>query len=111
MTQSHEQSSGLANLAASLLFLAIFSFYWISITPFVDLTGAGAVDPSAGNSNSLNQVLALALFGSAVLFLFARGRGISVLGPVWLLGLIIGWCLLTSVVADHPDLAIKRTIL
>lgn len=111
MKQPSAQSSGLANLAASLLFLAIFAFYWISITPFVDLTGAGAVDPSAGNSNSLNQVLALALFGSALLFLFIRGRNISVLGPVWLLALIIGWCVLTSLVADHPALAIKRTIL
>ena len=111
MTQSTAQSSSLANLAASLLFLAIFSFYWISITPFVDLTGAAEVDPSAGNSNSLNQLIALALFGSALLFLFVRGRGISVLGPIWLLALVLGWCLLTSLVADHPDLAIKRTIL
>lgn len=111
MTQPTAQNSSLANLAASLLFLAIFSFYWISITPFVDLTGAAAVDPSAGNSNSLNQLIALALFGSALLFLFVRGRGISVLGPIWLLALVLGWCVLTSLVADHPDLAIKRTIL
>lgn len=111
MTRPAEQSGGLANLAASLLLLSILAFYWISITPFVDLTGNAAVDPSAGSSNFLNQLIALALFGSALLFLFARGRGISVLGPIWLLGLILAWCVLTSLVADHPDLAIKRTIL
>ncbi|MBN9345671.1 MAG: O-antigen ligase family protein [Devosia sp.] len=111
MAQSATQNGSIADLLASGLFLALFAFYWITISPFVDLTGAAAVDPSAGNSNALNQLIALALFGSAVLFYLVRGRTIPLFGPMWLLVFVIGWCVLTSLIAVHPDLAIKRTIL
>ncbi|HUH76416.1 MAG TPA: O-antigen ligase [Devosia sp.] len=107
----NEQRGDFVGHVGVALFLAVFGYYWITITPFVDLTGAGAVDPAAGNSNALNQFVALALFGCMGLFYLARGRGIPLFGPGWLLGLIIAWCLVTSVLAGHPDLAIKRTIL
>jgi O-antigen ligase len=105
------QRGGIVESLGALLFLAIFAFYWITTTPFVDLTGAAAVDPSAGNSNPFNQVAALGLFGSTILFYFARGRGLSLFSPSWLLALVIGWCVLTSLMAVYPDLAIKRTLL
>lgn len=111
MARPATQNGSIADLLASGLFLALFAFYWITISPFVDLTGAAAVDPSAGNSNALNQLIALALFGSAVLFYLVRGRTIPLFGPMWLLVFVIGWCVLTSLIAVHPDLAIKRTIL
>jgi O-antigen ligase len=111
MAHSAAESSSGSNLLGNLLFLAIFAFYWITINPFVDLTGAAAVDPSASNSNSLNQLVALGLFGLATLFLFTRGRGLSLFSPLWLLALVVGWCVLTSVLAVYPDLAIKRTVL
>lgn len=111
MAPAAEQDNDLLSIFGKVLFLAAFAFYWITITPFVDLTGAGAVDPAAGSSNSLNQLVALGLFGSMIVFYFARGRGIPLFGPVWLLGLVVGWCVFTSVIAVYPDLAIKRTIL
>lgn len=109
MANASDRGNG--SVLGSLLFLAVFAFYWITATPFVDLTGAAAVDPAAGNSNALNQLLALSLFASMILFYLARGRGIPLFGPMWLLVGIVGWCVLTSVLAVHPDLAIKRTIL
>lgn len=109
MANASDRGNG--SVLGSLLFLAVFAFYWITATPFVDLTGAAAVDPAAGNSNALNQLLALSLFASMILFYLARGRGIPLFGPMWLLVGIAGWCVLTSVLAVHPDLAIKRTIL
>jgi len=109
--RADQQGNDLVSIFGRVLFLAVFAFYWITITPFVDLTGAGAVDPAAGNSNTLNQLVALALFGSMIAFYLARGRGIPLFGPAWLLALVVGWCLFTSVIAVYPDLAIKRTIL
>ncbi len=111
MTQAGDRNSSLLPILGSVLFLAAFAFYWITITPFVDISGAAAVDPVAGSSNALNQLTALALFGAMVAFYLARGRGLQVLGPTWLLLTILAWCAITSLVAVHPDLAIKRTIL
>lgn len=94
-----------------ILFLAVFAYYWITLAPFVDLTGAAAVDPAAGDSSVLNQVITLALFGSLMIFFVFRSRGVPVFGPGWMLLLLVLWCTLTSITALHPDLAIKRTIL
>lgn len=103
--------SDAASRLGHVLFLAIFAFYWITLTPFVDLTGAAALDPVAGNSNALNQIVALGLFGSLVLFFIIHRRGVPVFGPLWILALILLWALVTTVTAVHPDLAIKRVIL
>lgn len=93
------------------LFLAVFAYYWITITPFIDLTGAGVVDPQAGNSNTLNQLATLAIFAALGLFLWVGARRVELLGSAGLMGAILFWCVLTSALAVHPDLAIKRTVL
>lgn len=111
MARRTEQNNGIGRLVGPLLFIAVFAFYWITITPFVDLTGSSAADPTGGRSNLLNQLLALCLFGSLMLFYLARGRDLSLFGPGWLLTLVFGWCVLSSLAAVHPDLAIKRTVL
>lgn len=95
----------------ALLFLAVFCYYWITITPFVDLTGAAAVDPSAGSSNALNQLISLALFGALILFWLVHRKDAPILEPRWLIVALLGWCLLTSLLAAHPDLALKRLFL
>jgi O-antigen ligase len=111
MANAPDRGNGFLPLAGSVLFVAAFAYYWITITPFVDLSGAAALDPVAGASNSFNQLLALALFGLLVVVYLARGRGMKLFGPSWLLFLLLGWCVITSLVAVHPDLAVKRTIL
>src|SRR5690606_33679868 len=68
-------------------------------------------DPVAGNSNRLNQLVTFGLFGSLVLFYFVQRRGVTVLQPKLLIGIILFWILLTSVTALHPDLAFKRAVL
>lgn len=105
-----ERRDGLGTLGHGL-FIAIFAFYWITISPFVDLTGAASVDPVAGNSNRLNQLVTFGLFGSLVLFYFVQRRGVPVLQPKLLIGIILFWILLTSATALYPDLAFKRAIL
>lgn len=95
----------------ALLFAGVFCYYWITINPFVDLTGAAAVDPLAGSSNSLNQLIALGLFGGLILFWFAHRKEAPILEPRWLIVALIVWCLVTSLLAVHPDLALKRLLL
>ncbi len=56
-----ERTSGSTARVGTALFIAIFLFFWISINPFVDLTGEAVLDPSAGNSNRLNQIISLLL--------------------------------------------------
>ena len=52
---------------AAALFVALSLFYWISLSPFVDLTGDSVFDPSAGASNRLNQIVTLGLFAGILL--------------------------------------------
>ena len=96
---------------APLLFVASLLYYLISVEPFVDLTTAASLDPATERSNTLNQVVFLALtacfwmkaLGSPAVGLVVRPRVLLVLMAVWFVGV--------SVVSAHPDLALKRTVL
>ncbi|WEX74931.1 hypothetical protein PYH37_000243 [Sinorhizobium numidicum] len=46
----------------TLRFTTMFTFLSVSVTAFLDRTGEAVLDPSAGNSNRVNQILALLLF-------------------------------------------------
>ncbi len=106
-----DQGSDLLGSLGGLLFLAVFAYYWITITPYVDLTGAAAVDPVAGQSNALNQLISLLLFGTMLLFYGLKGRRMALFGPGWLLVMLLIWALFTSAIAVYPDLALKRVLL
>jgi O-antigen ligase len=95
----------------AFLFMAIFLFLWVSINPYVDLTGEAVLDPSAGNSNRLNQILALLLtIGMLGYGLLHPMRGI-ILQPRVLLVLLLSWFFFVSVISAHPMLGIKGIIL
>jgi O-antigen ligase len=95
----------------AFLFMAIFLFLWVSINPYVDLTGEAVLDPSAGNSNRLNQILALLLtIGMLGYGLLHPMRGI-ILQPRVLLALLLSWFFFVSVISAHPMLGIKGIIL
>lgn len=96
---------------ATFLFMATFLFFWISTTPFVDLTGEAVLDPSAGNSNRLNQIISLLLFfGLFGYGLTHRMRG-TILQPRLLLGVLFFWFFLVSLISAHPMLGIKGVVL
>jgi len=95
----------------TFLFMALFLFLWVSIDPYVDLTGEAVLDPSAGNSNRLNQILALLLTASMLGYgLLHPMRGI-ILQPRVLLALLYAWFFFVSVISAHPMLGIKGIIL
>jgi O-antigen ligase len=112
MTQTIDirESSG-AGVLGPPLFVATLLFYLITLTPFIDLSTANAGDPAADKSNTLNQVVLLALtvslwlsvFSSPVRFLAVRPRGPLIATFVWFA--------IVSAVSLHPDLALKRVVL
>lgn len=95
----------------TFLFMAIFLFLWISIDPYVDLTGEAVLDPSAGNSSRLNQILALFLTAGMLCFGLAHPMRMSILQPRVLLGLLYSWFFFVSAISAHPMLGIKGIIL
>lgn len=97
--------------AGPILFMAIFLFFWISTTPFVDLTGETVLDPSAANSNRLNQIVSIGLFFGMLCYgLMHPLRGVM-MQPRALMIPLFTWFLLVSLVSAHPMLGIKAVVL
>ncbi|MCA1369614.1 O-antigen ligase family protein [Bradyrhizobium sp. BRP14] len=95
----------------TFLFMAILLFFWISIDPFVDLTGEAVLDPSAGNSNRLNQIISLLLFAGMLGYGLAHPMRDTILQPRLLLAILFSWFLFVSLISAHPTLGIKGVIL
>jgi len=101
-----------ANTAArTVLFMALFLFFWISLNPFVDLTGEAVLDPSAGNSNRLNQIVSLGLSGLILLFGLFHALRNQILQPRLVLIPLFAWFLFVSILSNEPMLGIKGVVL
>ncbi|MEP9373408.1 O-antigen ligase [Mesorhizobium sp. KR1-2] len=95
----------------TVLFMAMFLFFWITTTPFVDLTGEAALDPSAGNFNRLNQIVAVLLFAGTFAYGLAHPMRSVILHPRPLLIILFTWFLFVSAISAYPMLGIKVTVL
>ncbi|WP_082494266.1 O-antigen ligase [Methylobacterium sp. Leaf108] len=99
------------HLVGVCLLVATLLFYFVSTNPFVDLTAAAAVDPATDKSNTLNQIVFLSLTAGLWLFALAAPMRGEIGQPRTLLVALTIWFLMASAISDHPDLAIKRTVL
>ncbi len=95
----------------TVLFMATFLFFWITTTPFIDLTGAAVLDPSAGNSNRLNQIVSLALFAGMFAYGLAHPMRGIILQPRPLLAVLYIWFMFVSATSAYPMFGIKGTVL
>lgn len=95
----------------TVLFMATFLFFWITTTPFIDLTGAAVLDPSAGNSNRLNQIVSIALFAGMFAYGLAHPMRRIILQPRPLLAVLYIWFLFVSAISAYPMFGIKGTVL
>ena len=100
-----------SNIFGVVLFMVIFFFFWITTNPYIDLTGAAVLDPSASNSNRLNQIVTIFVFVGTLSFGLSHPLRSVILQPRMLLLMIFAWFVFTSLMANHPDLAIKAVIL
>ncbi len=95
----------------AILFLAIFLFLFITVDPYVDLTGEAVLDPSAGNSNRLNQIVTLLLFGSLVIFGMSHPMRAIIFQPHVLMGIVLFWFLIVSLASSHTFSSLKAVVL
>ena len=104
-------TDGLARYLAPAMFVAFILYYMISVTPFIDLTAVGSTDPAADRSNTINQLVFLFLTGSLWMLILRLPSRSLVVRPRGLLIAIFIWFIAVSVIAAHPDVALKRAIL
>jgi O-antigen ligase len=113
MSGQAAQSSGHkgSGLAGGIMFLAVLAYYWITPSPFPDLGLASVADPWAGNSNALNQVVAISLFAVLMVFALRHPLGRQVAQPRLLIGAIFAWFIITALFAADPSSALRRVVM
>ena len=111
--ERHEEAepTGLERYLAPILFVVTMLYYMISLTPFVDLTAASSIDPAADRSNVINQVAFLSLTAMLWIITLRSPSRSLVARPRGLLIVIFVWFIAASIIAAHPDVALKRVVL
>src|SRR5690606_32384489 len=102
---------GAGGIGRALLFFAVMAYYWITLVPFQDLSLASNLDPWAGNSNLVNQVVAIALFGALATFALVHPLRREIGQPRLLLLLLLGWFAVTALLSDDPSTALRRVVM
>ena len=95
----------------AILFMTVLLFLFITVKPYVDLTGEAVLDPSAGNSHRLNQVITLLLFAGLLIYGLAHPMRSVIFQPHALMPCILMWFLIISLASPHAFLSIKAVIL
>ncbi|MFC5420424.1 MAG: exopolysaccharide biosynthesis protein [Stutzerimonas stutzeri] len=96
----------------TFLFLVVFLFSWITLSPFVDLSGAAVLVQSSRASSALNQLLSLGLFACMLGFGLLHPMRRIILQPRVLLSLIFAWLGFVSIILSaYPFQGIKGMVL
>lgn len=107
-----EETGAFRARAGTFLFLGVFLFSWITLSPFVDLSGAVVLDQSARASSALNQLVSLGLFACMLGFGLLHPMRRIILQPRVLLGLIFAWLGFVSIIVSaYPFQGIKGMVL
>lgn len=95
----------------AILFLALLLFLFVTVKPYVDLTGEAILDPSAGNSNRLNQIITLLLFAGMLIYGLTHPMRSIIFQPHALMLCILVWFLTVSLGSPHAWASMKAVIL
>ncbi|WP_176073303.1 O-antigen ligase family protein [Brucella intermedia] len=92
----------------SILFIAIFCLYWITLNPFIDLRNPDVL-LAQETGNALQQVLSLLITAFSLRVLWQNR---SLVGKALSPSLIIllGWQFITVILSTHPDLSFRRYV-
>jgi O-antigen ligase len=103
-------SSRSGGAAAAIVFMLVFAYFWVTLTPFADESSPDAALPWGGNSNVVNQVIVVAM--AAVIWLAIRNHSSRhfLLQPQALLFLILVWFSAVSIFAADPAAAFRRIV-
>lgn len=105
-------AEGIRAGVGSVLFMAVFLMSWITLNPFIDLSGGVVLDQSAREGSLLNQVLSLGLFACMLGFGLAHPLRSIILRPHVLLLLIFSWLAFVSlVISSYPAQGAKGIVL
>lgn len=103
-----EPSVGAAGMPSStwpkLLFLGVACFYWITLTPFVDLSQ----DPSLAKPAWWTLALTVVIFLALMSYVLRPELRNVVARPRLLLLLVFGWLVFTACLAPDPVNTVKR---
>jgi O-antigen ligase len=105
------QSASNASVAGSALFLAVFLFFWVTSSPYVDLAALEAAGGTTQSPNVVNQVLVLTLTGLMFAFAAQSPLRASLGRPRLLLAVMFAWFFISSALAPHAADALKKTAL
>lgn len=107
----HPQTRPVAGIAAALLFTATLLFYLVTLTPFIDLSAIATGDAATAKSNTLNQIVYLALTAALWLTVVRSSARHLVARPRGILIVMLLWFAIVSAISPQPDLALKRVFL
>lgn len=96
--------------ASSALFLIIFGYFWITLTPLADMGDAAAAGPSADSSNPINQIVVVLVTGAALVAVMFRQSWQFWLNPKILLFMLFAWFVMTSFAGNDPSSSMRRII-
>lgn len=106
----HAPAAG-RNVIGPCLFMAVFLFYWVTTNPYVDLTGTAVLDPSAGASSSINQIVTIGLTLSLMVYGFTHPMRSIILQPRLLLAALFSWFFIVALLSNYPMQSAKTIVL
>lgn len=95
---------------AAFLFLAIFSYFWVGLSPFPDPNAASLSTPYGGTSNVLNQLIVIAMSTVVLVTVLKNPARHLLLRPHGLLICLTVWLLFTGLFAGDPSAAFRRIV-
>lgn len=97
----------LRDFGRSLLFVGISCFYWITMTPFTDLS----VDPATAKPAWWTAALTVGIFLALLVYVANSPFRAAIARPRLLLIALFGWLLITAALAVDPMDAVRRVVI
>ena len=95
---------------AVTLFVLIFFYFWIGISPLSDIRGWTPNGSAGQSSNLLNQLTMVAMSMMALMALVLHPARALVLRSYWSIALVFFWLVLTLYMSPTDDAAMRRLI-
>ena len=103
-------AAGKGSTFAGLLFLAVFGYFWIGLSPFPDPNATSLSTPYGSTSNVFNQLIVIAMSAVVLGTVLQNPARHLLLRPYGLLIGLLVWLLFTGLFAGDPSAAFRRLV-